>query len=70
VTKATTDVGPILIVGPSDEKLELVKYIERKHPRMKIQVVGVEPGDQPTAGELVAHARQFLASADRMRPLL
>lgn len=67
VTLAIADAGAILIVGPGNEKTELVKHIEHKHPGLKIKVEGVEPADHPTDGELVAHARRFLKSADRMR---
>jgi len=35
---------------------------------MNLHVEGVESADHPTDGELVAHARRFLKSADRMRP--
>ena len=68
VTKAISDAGAILIVGPSTEKHELMKHIERKHPAMKVKVEGVESADHPTDGELVAHARRYLKAADRMRP--
>jgi hypothetical protein len=70
VTKAIADAGAILIVGPANEKHELMKHIERVHPAMKLHVEGVESADHPTDGELVAHARRFLKSADRMRPQL
>jgi hypothetical protein len=70
VTGAVADAGAILIVGPADEKHELVKHIERVHPQMKVRVEGVESADHPSDGELVAHARRFLKSADRMRPQL
>jgi hypothetical protein len=36
---------------------------------MMVKVEGVESADHPSDGELVAHARRFLRSADRMRPL-
>lgn len=68
VTKSIEDAGAILIVGPAGEKHELVKHIERVHPKMSIKVEGVESADHPSDGELVAHARRFLKSADRMRP--
>jgi hypothetical protein len=68
VTKAIEDAGAVLIVGPANEKHELVKHIERVHPGMKVKVEGVESADHPTDGELVAHAKRFLKSADRMRP--
>jgi len=43
VTNAISDAGAILIVGPANEKHELMKHIERVHPRMKVNVEGVEP---------------------------
>jgi stalled ribosome rescue protein Dom34 len=67
VTKTIAEAGAILIVGPANEKNELMKHIERVHPKMKVNVEGVESADHPTDGELVAHARRFLRSADRMR---
>jgi hypothetical protein len=70
VTQAIADAGAILIVGPANEKLELMKHIERVHPAIKLNIEGVETADHPTDGELVAHARRFLKSADRMRPQL
>jgi hypothetical protein len=70
VTRAVADAGAILIVGPASEKHELFKHIERVHPQMKVKVEGVESADHPSDGELVAHARRFLKSADRMRPQL
>jgi hypothetical protein len=68
VTKAIADAGAILIVGPANEKHELMRHIERVHPAIKLHVEGVESADHPTDGDLVAHARRFLKSADRMRP--
>jgi hypothetical protein len=70
VTRAVADAGAILIVGPANEKHELMKHIERVHPSMKVHVEGVESADHPTDGELVAHARRFVKAADRMRPQL
>ncbi|MGO4871127.1 MAG: translational machinery protein [Roseiarcus sp.] len=68
VTKAVADAEAILVVGPSSEKHELVKHIQRVHPSMMVKVEGVESADHPSDGELVAHARRFLKAADRMRP--
>jgi hypothetical protein len=68
VTQAVADAGAILIVGPAGEKHELFKHIERVHPYMTVRVEGVESADHPSDGELIAHARRFLKSADRMRP--
>lgn len=68
VTKSIADAGAVLIVGPSNEKNELVKHIKRTHPAMMIKIEGVESADHPTDGELLAYARKYLKSADRMRP--
>ena len=70
VRLALEEAGAILIVGPANEKHELMKHIERVHPAIKLHVEGVESADHPTDGELVAHARRFLKTADRMRPQL
>ena len=68
VTLAIADAGAILVTGPGLEKTELMKHIERKHPRLKGAIEAVETADHPTDKELVAHARKALAAADRMRP--
>lgn len=67
VAKSLADAGAILIVGPSNEKNELVKHIKKSHPEMTIKIEGVELADHPTDGELVAYARKYLKSADLMR---
>jgi hypothetical protein len=68
VAKSVADAGAILVLGPSNEKNELVKHIKRFHPEMTIKIEGVESADHPTDHELVAYARQYLKSADLMRP--
>jgi hypothetical protein len=68
VADAISSAGAILIVGPSSEKHELVKHIEHAHPQLMSKVEGIEPLDHPTDGELLAYARNYLKSADRMRP--
>ena len=67
VITAAKDSGELLIVGPADAKLHLVKHIERKHPAMSARVVGVETVDHPSDGQLLAHARQYFRAADQMR---
>jgi hypothetical protein len=68
VVKAVADAGAILIVGPSNEKNELVKHIKHLHPEMLINIEGVESADHPSDRELVSYARRYLESADLMRP--
>ncbi len=67
VTLAIADAGAILITGPGIEKTALLKYIERKHPKLKDAIESVEAADHPTDGELVAHARKVLKAEDRMK---
>ena len=70
VTHAVAEAGAILVLGPSGEKTELVKHIEKTHPQLSGRIEAVEAADHPTDAEIVAHARRVLKSADRMRPLL
>lgn len=69
VTRAIADAGAVLICGPSTEKHELVKHIEKTHPRLLVHIEGVESVDHPTDAELVAYARRYAKAADRMKPL-
>ena len=66
VTQAVADAGQILIMGPANAKTELMKHIQRDHPELIKLVAGVETADHPTDGELVAHARKYFKSTDRM----
>jgi stalled ribosome rescue protein Dom34 len=70
VAHALADAGAVLVMGPSGEKTELVKHIEKAHPQLGKRIEGVEAADHPSDGEIVAHARRVLKSADRMRPQL
>ena len=67
VVAAVRDTGELLIVGPADAKLHLVKHIERRHPAISSRVIGVETVDHPSDGQLLAHARQYFQAADQMR---
>ena len=56
----------VLIVGPSTAKLELFRYLHEHDRRIESKVVGVESADHPTEGEIVARARSYFATFDRM----
>ena len=49
----------ILIVGPSMAKTELKKYLDTKAAHVAKHVVGVEPMDHPTDGQLLDFARRY-----------
>jgi stalled ribosome rescue protein Dom34 len=56
----------ILVVGPAQAKLQLIKHIHSHDPGMSDKVVGVESIDHPTDGQLVAYARKYFVAKDRM----
>jgi stalled ribosome rescue protein Dom34 len=57
-----------LLVGPGVAKNELAMYVDRRLPDLHRKLLGVEPADHPTEGELLEHARRSFGSLDRMRP--
>ncbi len=55
-----------LIIGPSSAKDELAKHIKLHDQTLADRIIGVEPADHPTDGQIVALARMFFKAADRM----
>ena len=68
VVEALSDSDEWLIVGPGATKNELVKHVETHDPQLRKKLIGVEPMDHPTDGELLDHARRFFKAADKIRP--
>ena len=68
VAESLAGVKAVLVTGPANAKLELVKHIEKHDPQLAKIIAGVEALDHPTDGELVAHARRYFRAADRMTP--
>ena len=64
--KTIANVEGLLLVGPGSAKDELVQFVKQKHAALGKHIVGVEPIDHPTAGQLKEHGRTFFKSADRM----
>jgi len=67
VAKAIKEALEILIVGPGQEKLALMKYLTKHHPETAEKVVSIETLDHPSDGQILAYARKFFVKADRMR---
>lgn len=67
VAESIADAGAVLITGPANAKHELVKHIDRHHPKLMQIIAGVETVDHPSDGQLLAHAKHYLATTDRMR---
>jgi stalled ribosome rescue protein Dom34 len=68
VAESIADAGAVLIAGPANAKTQLVEHIRLHDPRLAKAIAGVETVDHPSDAQLVAHARKYLAAADRMRP--
>lgn len=56
----------ILVVGPAQAKLQLIKHIHAHDPGMVDKIIGVETVDHPTDGQLVAYARKYFVAKDQM----
>jgi stalled ribosome rescue protein Dom34 len=68
VAEAIADAGAVLVTGPASAKTELIKYIHHREPRLMNVIVGVETVDHPSDGQLVAYARKYFQTTDRMLP--
>jgi len=67
VTTALKDAQEVLIVGPANTKHALKDYIALHAPLLNRRVVGVEPMDKCSQGDLQAFASLFFRQADLMR---
>ena len=66
VIEALAGAKEILIVGPGQAKLSLLKHAQAHDPAVGQLVVGIETVDHPTDGQLVAYARKYFVAKDRM----
>lgn len=66
IVKLLGQAQEILLVGPGNAKLELVKHVHRRHQGLVDRIMGVESADHPSDGQVVAHARRYFAAKDRM----
>jgi stalled ribosome rescue protein Dom34 len=67
IAKHLADADEILVVGPANTKLEFMKFVQARHKDLAKKILGVEPSDHPTDGQLVAHVRKYFLAADRVR---
>ena len=68
VAQSIADAGAVLITGPADAKTELSKYISQHDPKLMKVIVGVKTVDHPSDAQLVAYARHYFKTEDRMLP--
>ena len=66
VAESIADAGAVLITGPANAKTEFVKHIHLHDPKLTSVIAGVETVDHPSDAQLVAYARKYLKSTDRM----
>ena len=66
VARELDGIDSVLVVGPASAKHEFMTFVHEKHPRLVSKIVGVETADHPTGGEIVAHARRYFKTSDRM----
>jgi hypothetical protein len=68
VVAALRDTPAVLLAGPATAKDEFIRYTQRHAPEMISHIVKHEKMDHPTDNQLLAAARRFFASADRLTP--
>jgi stalled ribosome rescue protein Dom34 len=66
IVEALSGAQEILVVGPAQAKLHLIKHIHAHDQAMADKVVGVETIDHPSDAQLVAYARKYFVAKDRM----
>lgn len=59
VAGTLSDAEQILVVGPSTAKLQFVRYLRERAPKLEAKVVGIESVDHPTDAQLVDYARRY-----------
>lgn len=68
IVEALKGAEEILVVGPAQAKLQLIKHVHAHDPVMTDKIVGVETVDHPSDAQLVAYARKYFEAKDRMLP--
>ena len=66
VAQALAGAQEILVVGPAQAKLQLVKHIHAHEAALVPKLIGVETVDHPSDAQLVAYARKYFRAKDRM----
>jgi len=68
VAHALGEAKEFLVVGPSTAKTEFVTWLRSEAPLMVERLCGIETLPQMTDKQLLAEARRFFKSEDRMKP--
>lgn len=65
VVEALGGAEEILIVGPADAKLQLIKHMHAHDAQVADRVIGVETVDHLTDGQLGAYARKYFLKMEQ-----
>jgi hypothetical protein len=57
----------ILLIGPANEKHELMQYIVQHHRYTAQKIVGIITADHPAEGQLLTFARRYFKKIEQMR---
>ena len=66
VAKALVGAQEILIIGPAQAKLQLMKHLQAHHHELAGRVMGIETVDHPSDAQVVAYARKYFLAKDQM----
>ena len=64
VAEALTGAREILVIGPAQAKLQLLKHFHAHDGALAARVVGVETVDHPTDAQVVAYARKYFRARE------
>jgi stalled ribosome rescue protein Dom34 len=67
IAEALAGAQEILVVGPAQAKLQLIKHLHAHDPAVAARVIGVETVDHPSDGQVVAYARTYFVAKDPLR---
>lgn len=65
VGQAIAGVNSVLVAGPANAKLELMKHLVRHDPLLLEKISGVQTVDHPTDGQLLDLGRRHFRMSDR-----
>ena len=66
IAQALAGASEILVVGPANAKLQLIKHINAHFHDLIDKIIGVETVDHPTDGQVGAYARKYFVAKDKM----
>jgi stalled ribosome rescue protein Dom34 len=68
VAHGVANAKEVLVVGPSNAKLEFVNFAHKHEPALVPKIVAVETVAHPTNAQIVAYAKEYFGLSDRKQP--